>query len=108
MPLRFDAAQAAAAARLDGYVMMQASAGVTGPRAALDAGLSEAIAELRRAGVARPILAGFGIGTAVQARQAIDLGADGVIIGSMCVRKVQEGLAAIRSFLQEVRASLDA
>jgi tryptophan synthase alpha chain len=108
VPLGFDARGAAAARALDGYVMMQAVAGVTGPRASLDDGLGAAIAGLRAAGVTRPILAGFGIGTAAQARNAVDLGADGVVIGSMCMRKALEGPAAIRGFLRSVRAALDA
>lgn len=108
VPLHFGDGEAADAARFDGYVMLQAAAGVTGPRAMLDPALGDAIARLRTAKMNSPILAGFGIGTAQQAREAIDLGADGVVIGSMCVRKVLEGPDAIRSFLQEVRSSLDA
>lgn len=107
VPLTFTERDAAAAAQLDGYVMVQASVGVTGPRDSLDPGLGNAIAALRAADVAGPILPGFGIGTARQVRQAIDLGADGVVIGSMCVRNVLEGPDSIRTFLQTVRASLD-
>lgn len=107
VPLAFSSAEAEAANRLDGYVMIQASVGVTGPRASLDPGLGDAIAALRAANVAKPILPGFGIGTPRQAREAIDRGADGVVIGSMCVRKVLEGPDSIRTFLREVRASLD-
>ncbi|WP_157218336.1 tryptophan synthase subunit alpha [Flavisphingomonas formosensis] len=108
VPLGFSAAEAGAATAYDGYVMMQAASGPTGPRLALDAGLGTAIAGLRQAGITRPILAGFGIGTPEQAREAIDSGADGVVIGSMCMRKAMAGRAAIRGFLRDVRAALDA
>ncbi len=92
----------------DGYVMVQSADGKTGPREALDPRLAETIAAAREAGIVRPILAGFGIGTPAQARQAIDAGADGVVIGSMCVRSVRQGSAAIRQFLRSVRSALDA
>lgn len=108
VPLGFSDVQMNDAGALDGYVMIQAAAGVTGPKEALDPRLGDSIARLKRGGIQRPILAGFGIGTAAMARSAVDLGADGVVIGSMCVRKVLQGPAAIRTFLQDVRASLDA
>lgn len=108
VPLGFSDAALNSAIGLEGYVMMQAASGVTGPREVLDPRLGGCIASLKQGGVHRPILAGFGIGTAAQARAAIDLGADGVVIGSMCVRNVVQGPHAIRMFLKDVRASLDA
>jgi tryptophan synthase alpha subunit len=107
VPIGFSQHHLHVARHLNGYVMIQASAGVTGPRPALSEGLGASIAQLRRAGISRPILAGFGIGTAEQARHAVACGADGVVIGSMCVRKVVEGANAIRAFLAEVRSALD-
>lgn len=108
VPLDFTPQQAADASTMGGYVMMQASPGTTGPRPALDSRLGDGIAALRAAGVTRPILAGFGIGTPAQAREAVDGGADGVVIGSMCMRQALLGPAAIRDFLSDVRAALDA
>ncbi len=108
VPLGFSDAQIGDAAGLNGYVMMQAASGVTGPRDAFDPRLGASISRLKQGGIEKPILAGFGIGTSTQARAAVDLGADGVVIGSMCVRKVMQGPQAIRGFLQDVRASLDA
>lgn len=106
-PFGFTDEDAIAARSLDGYVMLQASPGVTGPRPTLDPRLGEAVDRLRRAGVTRPILLGFGIATPEQARQAVALGADGVVVGSMCVRRVLEGRDRIRSFLSQLRAALD-
>ncbi len=97
----------AAAAAGDGYLMLQAAVGVTGPRESLDPGNRDKIARLRAAAPRRKILLGFGIGTAEQAAEAIGHGADGVVIGSMCVRKAIEGPASLRAFLTGVRASLD-
>lgn len=107
LKLDFTAENLAAAAAWDGYVMVQAVAGVTGPRDRLDPRLADTIAAARRAGVRRPILAGFGIGTAEQARAAVDAGADGAVIGSMCVRKAIEGPDELARFLDGVRSALD-
>lgn len=91
----------------DSYVMLQAAGGVTGPRPDLDAENAARIRRLRSAGVTAPILLGFGISSAEQARSAIELGADGVVIGSMCLRKAREGESAIRTFVRDVRAAID-
>lgn len=91
----------------DGYIMLQASSGPTGPRPALDVRNKERIRTLRQAGVRQPILLGFGISTAEQARQAIKMGANGVIIGSMCLQKIFEGRRALGGFLTDVRTALD-
>lgn len=97
-----------AAGANDGYVMVQASPGVTGPRPTIDVRLEGLIARLRGHGVDRPILAGFGIGNAGQAGAAVGMGADGVVIGSICIRKLREGPAALGAFLSEVRTTLNA
>ena len=98
--------EVAAARAADGYVMLQARAGVTGPSATLD-DAAVSIATLREVGVTCPILLGFGISTPAQAAAAVAMGADGVIIGSMCIRKAREGAAEIAAFLTEVRTALD-
>ncbi|HEY0270632.1 MAG TPA: tryptophan synthase subunit alpha [Sphingomonas sp.] len=101
-----DATEIAAARATDGYVMLQARAGITGP-SDLDPAASVRIAALRDAGVTQPILLGFGISSADQAAQALAMGADGVIIGSMCIRMARKGADRIEEFLADVRATLD-
>ncbi len=96
-----------AAATGDGYLMLQAASGVTGPRVFLDPCNAQKISRLRAAGLRQKILLGFGIGTAEQAAEGIGLGADGVVIGSMCVRKALDGPAALRDFLTGIRARMD-
>jgi tryptophan synthase alpha chain len=100
-------ADLAAAAAGDGYLMLQAASGVTGPRDTLDPANAGKIMRLRATTLRRKILLGFGIGTAEQAAQAVGFGADGVVIGSMCVRKAIEGPEALRVFLNGVRGALD-
>ena len=108
VPARFNSQDIEAAKRCDSYVMLQAAESVTGPRPDLDSANAEKIARLRAAGVKAPLLLGFGISTAEQAKSAIELGADGVVIGSMCLRKAREGESAIRTFVRAVRAAIDA
>ncbi|MBS0420202.1 MAG: tryptophan synthase subunit alpha [Proteobacteria bacterium] len=108
VPKHFSERDIERARRCDSYVMLQATDGLTGPRADLDPTNAERIQRLRDAGVQQRILLGFGISTPGQARAAIELGADGVIIGSVCVRKAIEGERAIRAFVRDVRAAIDA
>lgn len=108
VPARFANHDLEAAKACDSYVMLQATEGMTGPRPDLDSANAERISRLRAAGVTAPILLGFGISTAEQAKAAVKLGADGVVIGSMCLRKAREGESAIRAFVRDVRAAIDA
>lgn len=108
VPARFTNQDIEAAKACDSYVMLQATEGVTGPRPVLDSANAQKISRLRAAGVTAPILLGFGISTPEQAKSAIELGADGVVIGSMCLRKAREGESAIRTFVRDVKAALDA
>lgn len=97
-------------ARLAGgtsYIMLQAAEGLTGARPSLNEDNAHKIARLRQAGIRRPILLGFGISTAEQARRAIALGADGVIIGSACIAHALEGAPSLATFVSEIREALD-
>ncbi|MGV0820650.1 tryptophan synthase subunit alpha [Martelella sp. AMO21009] len=90
------------------YIMLQAHAGATGPRETLDPENGARIARLRAAGARRPILLGFGISGGRQARQAMELGADGVIVGSQVLRAALAGGEALRTLLRDLRSGLDA
>jgi tryptophan synthase alpha chain len=59
----------------------------------------------------KPIGLGFGISGTEQARQAMDWGADGVIVGSAFVQRLAngspaEGLQAIEQLSQELKAAI--
>lgn len=99
--------QLANARRADAYLMLQAVDGVTGPRDDLSPDNAGKIQQLRQAGFQQPILLGFGIGSAAQARQAVQLGADGIIVGSMCLRQALAGADRLRGFLGDLREALD-
>jgi tryptophan synthase alpha chain len=89
------------------YVMLQAAAGLTGPRERLDPDNRVRIAELRAGGVAAPIVVGFGVSNGEHARAAVDLGADGVVVGSAGLRAALRGRAALAALLKALRGGLD-
>jgi len=90
------------------YVMLQAARGKTGSGLALSRDNGSKISALRQQGLKRPILLGFGIYDPVQVREALDYGADGVIIGSACLEKGLQGPEVLRDYLHSVREILDA
>jgi len=70
------------------YVSIQ---GTTGERTALPADLAANVTRIRRES-SRPILIGFGISTAAQVREVCSF-ADGAIVGSALVRRIQDASA---------------
>ena len=107
LPLPIDPDDVAAARQADGYVMLQAAPGLTGPRASLDPANAGRVAGLRADGVAAPILLGFGVSNREQARAAIALGADGVVVGSAALRAALQGRAELAALLKDLRRGLD-
>jgi tryptophan synthase alpha chain len=100
---------AAIGARARGFLYTVSVMGTTGERAALDDRLTEIVGRAK-ACTDVPVALGFGIGTAEQARDAADAGADGVIIGTRLVRAAGEGgddpAAAVGAVLAEIAAGL--
>lgn len=97
----------AGAKRASEYVMLQAAAGLTGPRDALDPENGARIAQLRTHGVTAPITLGFGISGGDHARAAVDFGADGIVVGSAVLRAALRGRAELAALLNELREGLD-
>lgn len=89
-----------------GFVYAVSTLGVTGTRAELSERAAK-VARACRAATDLPVLVGIGISTPDQAAAAV-AEADGVVVGSAVVRRVQEeGAAAAQGFLALVRAALD-
>jgi tryptophan synthase alpha chain len=107
VPFAFTVADIARARATPAYVMLQAADGRTGARDRLDNGNAARIKRLRAEGVTAPIVLGFGISRPEHARQAIEMGANGIVVGSRCVDKCLEGRAALAAFLEAMRTSLD-
>jgi tryptophan synthase alpha chain len=103
------------AARSDPFIYYQALAGVTGERRALPSDLAGHIRELR-AVTGRPICVGFGISTAEHVRAVCEV-ADGAIVGSAIVRRMNEAVehgmsraelvSGVTRFVQELSTGLD-
>lgn len=88
-----------------GFVYCVAVSGVTGMRAELPKDLSARLDLVRRSSKV-PVVAGFGISTAEQAR-VIGAHADGVVVGSALVRTAHaEGPAAARQLCADIKRGL--
>lgn len=72
-----------------GFLYTVAVAGTTGERQELAPGIAEVLTRAR-ASTEVPVALGFGIGTPEQARQAAELGAEGIIVASRLIREAGE------------------
>ena len=68
---------------------------------------SDTIVALRRLGLTAPVAMGIGIGNVEQARAAVAMGADGVIVGSLTVEALLAGRDELASLLRSMRGALD-
>ncbi len=99
---------AAIGAQARGFLYTVSVVGTTGERGALDKDLAQIVARAK-ASTRVPVAIGFGIGTAEQAVQAADAGADGVIVGTRLVRAAAEAedpAAAVGAVVGELAAGL--
>jgi tryptophan synthase alpha chain len=97
-----------AANKSRGYVMVQAAPGATGTRFDELPDSAWVLRTLRQLGVQTPIALGIGISSPGQARAAVRMGADGVVVGSATVEAGLQGRAALVEFLRSFREALDA
>lgn len=81
------------------YIMVK---GVTGTRAALAKDVSEHLARLKKM-TPLPVVAGFGVGSGKQARDAAQF-AEGVVVGSALMKAAEENRLA--EFVKELRQAL--
>jgi tryptophan synthase alpha chain len=95
-------------ARARGFVYTVSVTGTTGERVALSDAFGAVIARTK-AHTDVPVALGFGIGAPEQAVQAMEAGADGVIVGSRLVRAAAEAddpAAAVRALVEGFSAAL--
>jgi tryptophan synthase alpha chain len=85
-----------------GFVYLVSLTGVTGARDVLPEGLPEFVARVR-AHTTLPLCVGFGISTPEQARAVGQL-AEGIIVGSACVRAIGESAAPVQAAAEFARA----
>ena len=94
--------------RARGFVYAVSVTGTTGERAALPDTFANIVARAKAA-TSVPVALGFGIATPEQAREAVDAGADGVIVGSRLVRAAAEAddpAAAVHALVEQFAAAL--
>jgi tryptophan synthase alpha chain len=89
-----------------GFIYLVSVTGVTGERKSISDGLGDLIAEVRKH-TSVPVCVGFGIGTPEQARQVAAL-ADGVIVGSACVKTIGNSQTPVETAGQFARSFRDA
>ena len=96
-----------------GFVYLVSVTGVTGVQSNVATRVEQLVEELRSV-TDKPIAVGFGVSEAKHAKQIVDWGADGVIVGSALVRALgeaktpEEGLAALKAKAEEIRGGADA
>ena len=76
-----------------GFIYLVSVTGITGERREIAAGLADLVAMVREH-TSAPVCVGFGIGTPEQAK-AVGAIADGVIVGTACVRTIGESATPV-------------
>ena len=100
----------AIALQSQGFIYLVSVTGVTGVRSELQLRVKDLLMDLR--GVTdKPIGLGFGISGPDQARQAMDWGADAVIVGSAFVKRLADGkpaqgLLAVEELCRSLKAAI--
>lgn len=89
-----------------GFIYLVSVTGVTGARSSVSEGLGDLIARVREH-TSAPVCVGFGIGTPEQAKQVGQL-ADGVIVGSACVKMIGGSEKPIETARELARSFRDA
>lgn len=100
----------AIARQSQGFIYLVSVTGVTGMRSYLHDRVKNLVTEIRNI-TDKPIGVGFGISTSQQARQVMEWGANGVIVGSAFVKRLADenpilGLQAIEELCQELKAAI--
>jgi tryptophan synthase alpha chain len=107
-PTSPDERMEAIARNAKGFIYLVSVTGVTGERREISNDLGDLIQRVREH-TSAPVCVGFGIGTPEQAQQVGQL-ADGVIVGSACVKAIGESespVEAARQFAKKLGKALD-
>ncbi len=93
-----------------GFIYLVSVTGVTGMRSQLQVRVKDLLTQMRSV-TDKPIGIGFGISKPEQARQAMDWGADAVIVGSAFVKRLvdgtpTQGLQAVEELCRDLKAAI--
>jgi tryptophan synthase alpha chain len=105
-PTSPDERMEAIARNAKGFIYLVSVTGVTGARASISEGLGDLIARVR-AHTSAPVCVGFGIATPEQAKEVGRM-ADGVIVGSACVKTIGESENPVEAAMEFARSFQDA
>nr|WDA98883.1 tryptophan synthase alpha subunit [Sciadococcus taiwanensis] len=94
----------------EGFIYLVSSTGVTGMREDFQGKLPYLIQEIKQI-TTKPVAVGFGISNKVHAEQIKSWGADGIIIGSACVKilsiaDTNDAIAKLSNFITEIKQSI--
>ena len=89
-----------------GFIYLVSVTGITGERKSISEGLGDLISRVRQH-TSAPVCVGFGIGTPQQAKEVGKM-ADGVIVGTACVRTIGESENPIDTAKEFTRSFADA
>ncbi len=100
----------AIALQSQGFIYLVSVTGVTGMRSQLQVRVKDLLTQMRSV-TDKPIGIGFGISSPEQARQAMDWGADAVIVGSAFVKRLvdgtpTQGLQAVEELCRDLKAAI--
>ncbi|MCX6767325.1 MAG: tryptophan synthase subunit alpha [Candidatus Micrarchaeota archaeon] len=84
-----------------GFVYVVSLKGITGEREALSTQAASVVRAVKKAS-STPVAVGFGVSGPEQVRQLVSCGADGVIVGSAIVKRVEENLGKGKKMLEEL------
>ena len=85
-----------------GFLYLQSLLGVTGERTLMASNLKEAIAQCKEIS-SMPVAVGFGVSNPKQVKDLCSQGADGVIVGSAVIKKMQNNRTGLSSFIRELK-----
>lgn len=103
-PTTTGARLAAAVQGASGFLYLISRLGVTGAHTHLDESSEQLVARVRAASPL-PVAVGFGLATAHQAQTVARI-ADGVVVGSALVERLEQGLGPARDLLRDLRAAV--
>lgn len=89
-----------------GFVLMQSIADAAGKREKVDPENKILIEKMRQAGLNAAIILGYGINNPERVKEAIKVGADGVIVGTAMIERInQADYAGLSEFIREMKTA---
>ena len=89
-----------------GFMILQSITDERGGRPSVMEGNRELIDRVRDTGTRAPIMLGYGINNSIRAREAVNLGTDGIIVGSAIFAKIAaEDYIGLAALIKDIKAA---